>query len=158
MSSINEWLRTNTFHHSEFANVKETVEEKERQGLRISLCIPTLNEEKTIGKEVVIFRSELMQRNPLLDEIAVIDSGVDRPHDGGRALLRRRRLSLLGDPAAPGREAGQGRESLEGDLPAHRGHHRLHRCGHQEHSSPVRLRPGRPADLPEGDQVREGLL
>jgi glucosyl-3-phosphoglycerate synthase len=48
---------------------------KQRKGLSISLCIPTLNEEKTIGKEVVIFKSELMDRYPLVDEIAVIDSG-----------------------------------------------------------------------------------
>ena len=55
--------------------MKELVEQKERTGLSISLCIPTLNEEQTIGKEVVIFKSELMNRYPLLDEIAVIDSG-----------------------------------------------------------------------------------
>lgn len=53
------------------------VELKEKQGLTISLCIPTLNEEKTIGKEIVIFKSELMSRYPLLDEIAVIDSGSE---------------------------------------------------------------------------------
>lgn len=51
------------------------VEEKEKQNIKISLCLPTLNEEETIGKEVVLFRSELMSRYPLLDEIAVIDSG-----------------------------------------------------------------------------------
>jgi len=73
--SINEWLKTNTYHHSQFRDLKELIEEKERQGLTISLCIPTLNEEATIGKEVIIFRSELMQRYPLLDELAVIDSG-----------------------------------------------------------------------------------
>lgn len=72
---INDWLQTNTFHHSAFWDLKHLVEEKERQGLKISLCIPTLNEEKTIGKEIVIFRSELMTRYPLLDELAVVDSG-----------------------------------------------------------------------------------
>jgi glucosyl-3-phosphoglycerate synthase len=51
------------------------VDEKHRQKLRISLCLPTLNEEKTIGKEIVIMKSELMTRYPLLDEIVVIDSG-----------------------------------------------------------------------------------
>lgn len=51
------------------------VKEKEKQGLTISLCMPTLNEEKTIGKEIIIFKSELMDRYPLIDEIAVIDSG-----------------------------------------------------------------------------------
>jgi len=72
---INEWLKDHTFHHSEFWDLKAMVAEKQKQGLTISLCIPTLNEEKTIGKEIVIFKSELMNRYPLLDEIAVIDSG-----------------------------------------------------------------------------------
>lgn len=73
--NLNEWLKSNTYHHSEFRDLRALVEAKEQAGLKISLCIPTLNEEKTIGKEVVIFRSELMQRYPLIDEIAIIDSG-----------------------------------------------------------------------------------
>lgn len=75
MKTIDTWLKNNTYHHSDFENLKEMVEEKEKRGLKISLCIPTLNEAKTIGKEVVIFKSELMNRFPLIDEIAVIDSG-----------------------------------------------------------------------------------
>ncbi len=75
MTDIDSWLRTNTFHHSQFWDLKRLVEEKEKQGLLLSLCMPTLNEEKTIGKELVLFKSELMDRYPLLDEIAVIDSG-----------------------------------------------------------------------------------
>ena len=72
-----KWLKNNTFHHSDFADLKALVKEKEKKGLKISLCIPTLNEEKTIGKEIIIFKSELMTRAPLLDEIAVIDSGSE---------------------------------------------------------------------------------
>jgi glucosyl-3-phosphoglycerate synthase len=75
VTDIDNWLRSNTFHHSQFWDLKRLVEEKEKQGLLLSLCIPTLNEEKTIGKELVLFKSELMDRYPLLDEIAVIDSG-----------------------------------------------------------------------------------
>ena len=71
----NSWLEKNTFHHGEFWDILKLVEEKEKKGLQISLCIPTLNEEKTIGKEVLILRSELMERYPLIDEFAVIDSG-----------------------------------------------------------------------------------
>ena len=82
---IDAWLKSNTFHHSAFWDVMQAVKEKERQKLTISLCIPTLNEEKTIGKEIVIFRSELMERYPLLDEIAVIDSGSD---DSTREVAR----------------------------------------------------------------------
>ncbi len=73
--NINEWLQNHTFHYSRFWDFRHLVEAKEAQGVTISLCIPTLNEENTIGKEIVIFKSELMSRYPLLDEIAVIDSG-----------------------------------------------------------------------------------
>jgi glucosyl-3-phosphoglycerate synthase len=73
--NLNDWLKNNTFHHSDFADLREIVNQKEKQGISISLCIPTLNEEKTIGKEIILFRSELMQQIPLIDEIAVIDSG-----------------------------------------------------------------------------------
>ncbi|MBF0197671.1 MAG: glycosyltransferase, partial [Planctomycetes bacterium] len=75
MTTINKWLRNNTFHHSDFSDIKQLVQIKEEKNLKISLCFPTLNEEKTIGKEVVLIKSELMDRYPLLDEIAVIDSG-----------------------------------------------------------------------------------
>lgn len=75
--NLNAWIRDNTYHHSAFADLKDLVERKEKAGLSISLCIPTLNEESTIGKEVVIFKSELMNRCHLLDEIAVIDSGSE---------------------------------------------------------------------------------
>jgi len=72
---MNPWLETNTFHHSEFADIERLLALKQNQGLRISLAFPTLNEEATIGQEIEIIRAELVERWPLLDEIAVIDSG-----------------------------------------------------------------------------------
>ena len=48
---------------------------KKKKNVQISLCFPTLNEEKTIAKEIIIMKSELMTRYPILDEIVVIDSG-----------------------------------------------------------------------------------
>jgi glucosyl-3-phosphoglycerate synthase len=71
----NSWLVKNTFHYSDFSDVNHLVEVKKEKNLSISLCLPTLNEEKTIAKEIIIMKSELMTRNPLLDEIVVIDSG-----------------------------------------------------------------------------------
>ncbi len=77
-----QWLAERTFHHSQFWDLKQLVEHKEKQGLKISLCLPTLNEEQTIGKEIVILKAELHDRYPLLDEIAVIDSGsTDRTRE-----------------------------------------------------------------------------
>jgi glucosyl-3-phosphoglycerate synthase len=69
------WLEKNTFHYSEFNDLYRLVEEKQKKNLKISLCLPTLNEEKTIAKEIIIMKSELMTRYPLVDELIVIDSG-----------------------------------------------------------------------------------
>ena len=69
------WLDKNTFHYSEFIDIYRLVEEKQKKNLKISLCLPTLNEEKTIAKEIIIMKSELMTRYPLVDELIVIDSG-----------------------------------------------------------------------------------
>lgn len=73
--SLNDWVRAHTYHHSQFSDLAALVRQKQEQGLRISVCIPTLNEEQTIGKVIVILRGELMERYPLIDELAVIDSG-----------------------------------------------------------------------------------
>lgn len=77
MKNLDSWIEENTYHHSNFWDLKKLVKAKEEKDLTISLCLPTLNEEQTIGKEVVIFKSELVDRYPLLDEIAVIDSGSE---------------------------------------------------------------------------------
>jgi len=77
-----DWIHTNTYHHTDFDDLPKLVEAKKKSGLTVSLCIPTLNEEETIGKEIVIFKSELMDRYPIIDEFAVIDSGsTDRTRE-----------------------------------------------------------------------------
>ena len=70
-----DWIESNTFHHSAFNDLDRLVAAKQRKKVAISLCFPTLNEERTIAKEIIIMKSELMIRYPLLDEIVVIDSG-----------------------------------------------------------------------------------
>ena len=81
------WLDDNTFHYSNFSDIGQLVEQKNRKKLTISLCLPTLNEEKTIAKEIIIMRSELMHRYPLLDEIVVMDSGsTDRTLEIAKAF------------------------------------------------------------------------
>ena len=72
---VDRWFAENTFHSKEFADLRRLVDLKQRQGLTISLGLPTLNEQNTIGKVVRTFKTALMDRVPLLDEIVVIDSG-----------------------------------------------------------------------------------
>ncbi len=71
---VDKWFAENTFHASEFSDIRRLVELKKRQGLTTSLCLPTLNEEKTVGKIIKMMRTHLMEEYPLLDEIVVVDS------------------------------------------------------------------------------------
>lgn len=75
MGKLQDWIKKRTFKHSDFNDINLLVELKREMGVTISLCFPTLNEEKTIGKSIVMMKSELMDRYKLVDEIAVIDSG-----------------------------------------------------------------------------------
>jgi glucosyl-3-phosphoglycerate synthase len=72
---INSWLSANMYHNSEFSDIKGLVEMKEKTGESITLCLPTLNEESTIGPIVDTMMSNLVVKYPLLDEIIVVDSG-----------------------------------------------------------------------------------
>jgi len=71
---VERWFAEANFHHSEFSDLRRLVQLKEKQGLTISLVLPTLDEEETIGPIVRRSMRELMGRAPLLDEILVIDS------------------------------------------------------------------------------------
>lgn len=71
---VDKWFAENTFHAHEFEDIQRLVELKKRQGVTISLGLPTLNEAKTIGKIIRMMRARFMEQYPLLDEIVVIDS------------------------------------------------------------------------------------
>jgi glucosyl-3-phosphoglycerate synthase len=120
--TIKSWLESHTFHHGEFWDILELVRLKEKAGLKISLCIPTLNEEKTIGKETIIFRSELMERYPLLDEFAVIDSGsTDQTREvaaafGADVYLASEILPEEGDRRGKGENLWKAIYQLKGDI------------------------------------------
>jgi glucosyl-3-phosphoglycerate synthase len=73
--NVFEWFKYRTFYARQFSRTSELVKLKNSKRLSISLGIPTLNEEKTIGKVVRKIKRELMKKQPLLDEIVVIDSG-----------------------------------------------------------------------------------
>jgi nucleotide-binding universal stress UspA family protein len=86
-AAVDKWFAENTFHSREFRDVERLVELKRRQGLTISLGLPTLNEEATIGDIIATLRAALMDRVPLLDEIVVIDSrSTDRTVEIARSL------------------------------------------------------------------------
>lgn len=72
---VDKWFAENTFHSREFANLEQLAALKEEQGLTISLGLPALNEEKTVGKVIQTVKTALMDEVALLDEVVLIDSG-----------------------------------------------------------------------------------
>ena len=79
---VERWFGESNFHHAEFADLRRLVTLKEKQGLTVSLVLPTLNEEETIGPIVRRAMREMVGRVPLLDEVLVIDSAsTDRTRE-----------------------------------------------------------------------------
>jgi glucosyl-3-phosphoglycerate synthase len=71
---VDKWFAENTFHADEFKQLHELLALKHQQGVTISLALPALNEEQTVGKVINVMKKELMDKIPLLDEIVLIDS------------------------------------------------------------------------------------
>jgi glycosyltransferase involved in cell wall biosynthesis len=83
---VDRWFARNTFDAQEFSDRDALLALKRAQGVTISLGLPALNEEATIGREIEILRRTLMEEVPLLDEIVVVDGGSE---DATAALARR---------------------------------------------------------------------
>ena len=73
-AKVDRWFAEANFHHSEFSDIARLTNLKEKQGLTVSLVLPTLNESETIGPIVRRAVREMQERYPLVDEILVIDS------------------------------------------------------------------------------------
>jgi glucosyl-3-phosphoglycerate synthase len=71
---VDKWFAENTFHADEFSDLGRLVDIKRKSGLTISLGLPALNEEKTIGEIISVLKRRLMDDVPLLDEIVLMDS------------------------------------------------------------------------------------
>ena len=79
---VDKWFAENTFHADEFKQLDELIELKRGQGVTISLALPALDEEETVGKVIRTMKKELMEKIPLLDEIVLIDSNsADRTRE-----------------------------------------------------------------------------
>jgi glucosyl-3-phosphoglycerate synthase len=111
-----------SFHHLDFADLPALVAAKEAAGLRISLCIPTLNEEGTIARVVSVLKSELFDRHRLLDELVVIDSGsTDRTRAlaaeaGAEVVLAADILPFQGHRGGKGENLWKAVHHLTGDI------------------------------------------
>jgi nucleotide-binding universal stress UspA family protein len=119
---VDRWFAENTFHASEFRDIAKLVELKERQGLTVSVGLPALNEEKTIGLVVKRIKGALMDRMPLIDQMVVIDSdSTDRTAeiaaDLGIPVIRHSQiLPELGSHIGKGEALWKSLHVLDGDI------------------------------------------
>jgi glucosyl-3-phosphoglycerate synthase len=121
---VDRWFAENTFHASEFRDIRKLVELKERQGLTVSLGLPALNEERTIGLVIKRIKGPLMDRVPLIDQLVVIDSdSTDRTaeiaSDLGVPVVRHSQvLPELGSHVGKGDALWKSLHVLDGDIVA----------------------------------------
>lgn len=121
---VDRWFAENTFHASEFREVAKLVDLKEKLGVTISLGLPALNEEKTIGLVIRRLKSALMDRVPLLDQVVVIDSdSTDRTREiaaelGVPVMRHSEILPETGTHRGKGEALWKSLHVLDGDLVA----------------------------------------
>ena len=119
---VERWFGESNFHHGEFADLRRLVQLKEKQGVTVSLVLPTLNEEETIGPIVRRAIREMMGRVPLLDEILVIDSvSTDRTREiaeaeGARVVQHPDVLSRYGSFVGKGEALWKSVHETSGDI------------------------------------------
>ena len=156
---VDKWFAENTFNSEEYANLRQLLEIKQQRGVTISLGLPTLNEEATIGEIITVLKTALMDEVPLLDEIVVIDSeSTDRTVEIARGLgvpvhVHQELLPEAG-PALRGKGEAlwKSLHVLKGDIVA------WVDTGCGQHAPPLRLRPDRPPADRAAHRLRQGLL
>ncbi|MFI2203714.1 glucosyl-3-phosphoglycerate synthase [Streptomyces sp. NPDC020192] len=106
LEEVERWLATRSWSVTD-RPLPRLLAAKQRTGQTISVVLPALNEEETVGDIVTVIRHDLMERVPLVDEIVVVDSGsTDRTSEvaaaaGARVVHRDAILPRV--PAVPGK-------------------------------------------------------
>jgi glucosyl-3-phosphoglycerate synthase len=119
---VDKWFVENTFRSREFEDLEGLVRLKEEQGLTISVGLPALNEEATVGRVIKTIKTALLDEIPLIDEIILIDSGsTDRTREiaedlGIPVFIHQEILPELGSYEGKGEALWKSLYVLKGDI------------------------------------------
>ncbi|MCX4575831.1 glucosyl-3-phosphoglycerate synthase [Streptomyces sp. NBC_01571] len=106
LKEVERWLNTRSWSVAD-RPLHRIMSAKRASGSTVSVVLPALNEEETVGEIVTVIRHDLMRQVPLVDEIVVVDSGsTDRTSEvaaaaGARVVHRDEILPRI--PAVPGK-------------------------------------------------------
>ncbi|MEU7058970.1 glucosyl-3-phosphoglycerate synthase [Streptomyces sp. NPDC046197] len=106
LEEVERWLRTRSWSVTD-RPLHTILAAKRASGSSVSVVLPALNEEETVGDIVAVIRHDLMEQVPLVDELLVVDSGsTDRTSEvaaaaGARVVHRDDILPRI--PAVPGK-------------------------------------------------------
>jgi glucosyl-3-phosphoglycerate synthase len=106
LEEVERWLGARSWSVAD-RTLPQIMAAKRATGQSVSVVLPALDEEATVGDIVAVIRRELMRRVPLVDELVVVDSGsTDRPAAvaaaaGARVVPRDEILPRI--PAVPGK-------------------------------------------------------
>ncbi|MER6258800.1 MULTISPECIES: glucosyl-3-phosphoglycerate synthase [unclassified Streptomyces] len=106
LEEVERWLATRSWSVTD-RPLHRILAAKQRTGQTVSVVLPALDEEATVGDIVAVIRHDLVEQVPLVDEIVVVDSGsTDRTSEvaaaaGARVVHRDDILPRL--PAVPGK-------------------------------------------------------
>ncbi|MER5373899.1 glucosyl-3-phosphoglycerate synthase [Streptomyces sp. NPDC002553] len=106
LEEVGHWLATRSWSVTD-RPLHRILAAKRATGQSVSVVLPALNEEETVGEIVAVIRHDLMRQAPLVDEIVVVDSGsTDRTSQvaaaaGARVVHRDAILPRI--PALPGK-------------------------------------------------------
>ncbi len=121
-TSVLGWFNKNTYHHSQFGDIDKLIELKKQQKLKISVGIPTLNEEENVANVIKTIKDSLYIKKHLVDEIAIIDSGsTDKTvsvaeRAGARVIESERHLREFGAFYGKGENLWKSLHVLRGDI------------------------------------------
>ncbi|EFE68723.1 glucosyl-3-phosphoglycerate synthase [Streptomyces viridosporus] len=106
LEEVERWLSERSWSVTD-RPLHQVLAAKRATGRTVSVVLPALNEEATVGDIVAVIRRDLMLRAPLVDEVVVVDSGsTDRTAEAAAAAgatVVHRDAILPRIPAVPGK-------------------------------------------------------